>query len=273
MDFLTQLRSLGLSEIEAKTYLHMLGNEATTAAEIAVLVNASRTQAYFIINNLINKNLCVEHRGKVKKYSATDPRVVMEELKKGFEEKSQMAEKLAEELQEIYQLPEKNSSPLNFIKVLYTKTSIINSIEDLEKNSRHSVLAFNKPPYLMNTDKDTINVISEEFREAQKIGINKGAEFRSIYEIENDDPENFINKMKYFEKMGEKVRVIQSLPFKLMVFDNEKVTLALKDNFSRKLCFVTILIDHKDFAVAQKEIFEIYWNKAILLSDFTKTKK
>lgn len=269
MELVDSLISLGLSDSEAKVYLHLLKNNNCTATEIAKSTGISRTQTYQVIDNLLKSNMCIEQLGSVKKYMAVDPKKVTTSIQNTLEKKRELLESLTPQLSALFEDENQNENPFDFIKVLYTKASIIQTIEALEKSATESVLAFNKPPYAMNIDIMNENEISMQFRNSERQSINNGVTYHSLYEIE--DNADFIKKIDYFQAMGEEVRVVPTLPFKLFIFDSKIVTIALQNKMSSGLKFVTLLIEHSDFAKALQEIFYLYWENSMIIDEFKTT--
>lgn len=267
-DFIVKLVKLGLSELEAKVYISLLKKNNFSATEIATITNINRTQTYDILSKLVKKGLCTEIRGNKKKYIAVDPEKVLSALEKELEKKKQIAAELSSQLGEIYNGSHDKQNPLDFIEVLFTRTSIINRIESLERESKECVMAFNKPPYAMNIGQSDLNKISPEFRSPQQEGIAKGVKFRSLYEIEGKNSEEFIRKVKHFQAMGEDVKVAHHLPFKMFVFDKQIILLALRNQADTSVSFTTMTIDHSDFAEAMAGIFELYWQGAMSIEEY-----
>jgi len=272
-NFIVKLVKLGLSELEAKVYISLLKKNNFSATEIATITNINRTQTYDILSKLVKKGLCTEIRGNKKKYIAVDPEKVLSALEKELEEKKLIAAELSSQLGEIYNSSHDNQNPLDFIEVLFTRTSIINRIESLEGEAKSCVNAFNKPPYAMNIGQSDLNKISSEFRSPQQEGISKGVKFRSLYEIEPKDRDEFAKKVNYFQSMGEEVRVAPHLPFKMFVFDNQTILLALRNQADTSVSFTTMTIDHSDFAEAMAGIFELYWQSAMTIEEFIENEK
>lgn len=267
-EFIVKLVKLGLSELEARVYISLLQKNNFSATEIASITNINRTQTYDILSKLVKKGLCTEIRGNKKKYIAVDPEKVLSALEKELEKKKKIASELSSQLSEIYNGSHDNQNPLDFIEVLFTRTSIINRIESLERSSTDCVMAFNKPPYAMNIGQSDLNKISAEFRSPQQEGIAKGVKFRSLYEIEGKNSKEFIEKVKYFHAMGEEVKVAVHLPFKMFVFDKQIILLALRNQADTSVSFTTMTIDHSDFAEAMAGIFELYWQGAMSIEEY-----
>ncbi len=259
MEFEQKLVNLGMNVNEAKIYIYLINNKNATATEIAKNAKISRTLAYQILDILIQKNFVTEIRGNVRKYSPVPPEEVMNRLEEDLINQKKILDEIRPELVNLFNQNDSNKSPSDFIQVLYTKSSIISKIESLEANSKKEVLAFNKPPYVMNINKSDTYKISNDFRSSQKKAVERGIKFRSIYEIEEGDFTTFQNKIRIFESQGEEVRIIENLPMKMFVFDSKTVALALRNKAEIGVNFVTLIIDHADFAKAMEDIFNIFW--------------
>jgi len=259
---------LGLSNLEAKVYINLLKKSSLTATEISLLAKINRTQTYDILPKLIQRGICIETRGSVKRYFAVEPEKVLSSLEKELDEKRNIIKNLNSSLEELYNNNITKKNPLDFLQVLSSRNSIISRIETLESEAKKIVLAFNKPPYAMNIGSSNISQISKEIRKPEQESINRGVTFLSLYEIEPDDISLFIKKMQYFKNQGEQVRISTYLPFKMFIFDNRTIMLALKNEADVSLSFTTMIFEHSDFAQAMSGIFEIYWKKALTIEEF-----
>jgi HTH-type transcriptional regulator, sugar sensing transcriptional regulator len=271
-NLIAKLVDLGLSHLEATAYINLLKNKSLTATEVSRLTGINRTQTYDILPKLIQRGICTEIRGNIKRYSAVEPEKVLASLERELDKKKAVIRDLNGSLAEIYNT-NSETNPLDFLQVLSSRNSIISKIEVLETAAEKSVLAFNKPPYAMNIGKSNVSEVSAEIRKPEQFSIKRGVKFRSLYEIESTDWDAFINKVKHFEKMGEEVRISKHLPFKMFVFDEQTVMLALQNKADISLSFTTMTFEHSDFAEAMAGIFEIYWNKAKTIGELLKNKK
>jgi hypothetical protein len=71
-----------------------------------------------------------------------------------------------------------------------------------------------------------------------------------------------------YQNIGEEVRVIKSLPMKMMIIDEKITMLALNDPISMRPSITTIIIDHSDYARTQKKVFENYWSDSMTITEF-----
>lgn len=270
---IASLVNLGLSQLEAMVYVNLLRNKTLTATEISRLTGINRTQTYDVLPKLIQHGICTEIRGRVKRYCAVEPEKVLSSLEKELDKKKAVIKGLNGRLTKLYDNNSGNNNPLDFLQVLSSRNSIISKIEALEQGAQRNVLAFNKPPYTMNIGKSNVSKVSEEIRNPEQKSIERGVTFRSLYEVEPTDLNGFIKKVKHFQKMGEEVRISKHLPFKMFVFDEQTIMLALQNKVDISLSFTTMTFEHTDFAEAMAGIFEIYWNNSMTIEEFKKIKE
>ena len=254
-----QLREIGLSENEAKVYCCLLRKEEFTATEISRCSAVNRSRIYTIIGNLKQKGLCSEKLGKVRKFSAINPEIAFKTLiereKKQLEKLNQIPKKLAP----IFNQNCSNTSPLDFIQVFNTPSSIINKYDTLELNAKKFVYSFCKAPYAMD-DSDEINT-------AQIESMKKNVVYKSIFEVEKNK-EWFVHKMQSFEKMGEEIKISYNLPIKLHIFDDQIVMFSMINEINPKENLTYLVIEHKDMANTLIETFEYFWEKSYTIEEY-----
>lgn len=267
MNLESKLIDVGFTANEAKVFVYLLNNQTSTATEIANSCGISRTLAYQILKALIEQNVCIESRGNVRKFSLVNPEKIVTKIEKQMLEQQTVLKELAPKLSELYNQNMKNDDPMEFVSVLYTKTSIVQRIEALENSSKEIIYSFNKPPYAMNIDVMDVNQISEDFRNNQRKAIKNKVKFKSIYEVEGDI-NIFIKKIKYFESMGEDIRIIESLPFKLVIFDRMIIALALENQRKNVDRLVALIIENQQFSQSMVNIFDIYWMQALTIEEY-----
>lgn len=259
-EHLSKLQEIGLTANEAKVYNCLLRKHTFTATEISQCCNVNRSRIYSVLESLINKGLCIEILGKVRKFQAAAPEVAFEKLKKEQNKKLDLLESLPDLLSPIYNSNTDNSSPLDFIEVYGTPTSIIKKHHTLELESKDVVLSFCKSPYAMSKDLD----IHEEQEESMKTGVI----YKSIFEVEQDNVEFFARRMKNFEDQGEEIKVAYHLPIKLHVFDDHTVMFSMTNQINPDKNLTYMVIEHSDLAETLISTFYKYWEEALSVDEF-----
>jgi len=256
------LTRIGLSDLEAKVYLSLLKKKNLTAKEISSSARINRTQTYDVLAKLVEKDMCVEVFGNVKKYEAIQPEKVMQNIQSELDKQKMIAEELADTLGNVFKNNINNDNPLDFIKVLRTKKGIKDHVFKLIQNTRTTICVFNKPPFAMNPDKN----------EPEKHSISKGIIHRSIYEIENNN-DAFLKKIDHFHSAGEDIRIHEKLPLKLVIFDDKTVVMTLHNKIDKGSFFTAMSIEQNDFAKSMADIFELYWKNSLTIEEYISKKE
>ena len=268
-DLLANLQELGLSGREAEIYLALLTKKEMTAPEVAKITSVTRTKSYEILQNLIKKRVCNEkYKNGTKVFSSIEPTIAIQNMLSVYEnelnKKKKIAELFKEDLIELHKLKEEKEDPLDYIEVLTDVGQIRKKWLNIQKNTIRELLYFTKPPYTSS------NIIDNVAAEAKLI--NNNVNCKSIYEYgitaTIEEKKNLVRVVEEYNKIGEESRIIKELPMKLAISDETITMLALNDRISLKSSITTIIVDHPNFAKAQKEVFEAYWMKGVPVDEF-----
>ena len=267
--YITELTTLGLTLNESKTYITLLTKNSLTVGEIAQISRVPRTKLYGVIENLITKGFCIEKAGDVKRYRAVDPNIVMNKLLKDYQEqleqKKQFAQNFSNVYFPIYQQNIGKTDSLDYIQVLKEKNRIAETFNTLVKNAKSEILVFTKAPY---TSKFSNSI------KKSRLDIMKGTiRIKSLYDVEEIKKQDFLSLVEICAETGEEVKISNSLPLKLAIFDETIVMFALRDRITLKPSLTSVFIEHPDFAKAFKRIFYSYWEEAITLEEFKNKEK
>ena len=258
--FVNDLVLTGLTENEAKAYLLLL-KKPLNASRIAQTIGVNRSNVYGIISTLVQKGCVREIDGNVKTIIAVNPEVAFNSMKTTLSMRIRLMDKLANELKPYYEA-EQNNSHKEMIKILHSRGSIIETLERLENDAQTEVLAFSKPPYIMDVDNlNTLNL-------PQKDSAVKGVRYRAIHQIEPDNQENFVKRLEYFQSMGEEVYVTDNLPMKLFIFDEEIAVFTMENQESSLSNFTFTSFENTDLATTFKQIFDLYLTKSLSLEEY-----
>ncbi|TSA28712.1 TrmB family transcriptional regulator [bacterium] len=257
-DEIRDLIKIGLTESEAKVYFNLLKKKDFTATEISKLAQVSRPKVYEVLAKLVQKGLCTETFGRVRKYCAINPEVGFDNILKEFEEKKNIIYKISKSLLPLYHSEKGNTDPLDYIQILREKSAIITKYEYLHITAKEQILCFAKSPYVIASG-NNVSAFN---------ALKKGIIIKTIYEVKDTASENIKREILSFIQAGEKARFYKDLPLKMEVYDKKIVLLALVDNIYPKQSFTTIIIQHPDIAKAFINLFEDCWKKAINLEEF-----
>ncbi len=276
MDLINKLQQIGLTRREAEVYIALLQKKEFTAPELAKITTITRTKVYEILQNLIKKGTVNEsYKDGQKVYKGISPRIAMQNVILLYEQEIEQKKKteisrmksaathLEDDLHALHESNLNNIEPLDYIEILTDLGQIRDRWKKFQKNTRNEILVFTKPPYTAALE-DNIEVQSEALRENKIID-------KCIYEYNGLTAEGvtgLIKTIEQYQSIGEESRVIKELPMKLAISDETLTMLALNDRISVRPGITTIIVDHPDFAKAQKAVFETYWEKSITIEEF-----
>jgi HTH-type transcriptional regulator, sugar sensing transcriptional regulator len=263
-----KFKHLGLTDAASRIYLFLLQESNSTASEIARSTGISRPKTYEYLSRLVDKGLCSEILGSVKKYDATNPVTAFEKIQKqiktDYENSTSVVTKLSELLLPIYLAPNKQYDPLDYIQVIRERDSIVNKFESLEKMAKKEVLSLVKLPFVMDMS-GTLNPV--EFT-----SLKRDVVFKSIYNRDDMKSPLLMKAVEEFEKAGEKVRITNlfPIPFKMFIFDSKTVMFTLEDKSATESKLTSLTVEHLDLAKGLKNIFEMYWSGSVTLEEYKK---
>jgi len=249
MNFTKQLVQIGLTESEAMVYQEVLRQVTVKPANLARRVNLSRPAVYDVLQNLKNKGLIYETKEKTTRtFAAKDPRA----LEDFIDEVENQAKSIAEKRRQ--QLNETLAGLLDFSKnatlsprlfFFEGEQGIWTALQETLK-TKDIIRAYAN----IGTITDTMG---EKFDLYLKERIKKNIFARAIV----SDTKEW---RKRVQKSREELRDVRFMTSgdeytpEINIFDNNILMISWKENFA-------IIIRSKDFADAQKVIFDELWSK------------
>jgi sugar-specific transcriptional regulator TrmB len=260
--YLKSFMEIGLTEREAKVYITLLSGRMFTVLELQEAVNIPRTKIYEVLNKLVNRNICIEKKlGRNKLYEAVEPKLAMERVldsyKKDLERKEELIKQVSEVFTPIFQNSKSIVNPLEFIDVMKEKGQIHKRYTACVHSTKREMLTFNKGPYAC----DTSDRLGEQEDEEYKL-LKRGGSCKDIYQLnELKEVDWLLNSVKKSLKLGQQARVVERLPIKMLVFDQEKVMFALEQPVLIPNELTMIYIEHKQLAEACSMLFYHLWDQ------------
>jgi sugar-specific transcriptional regulator TrmB len=253
---------IGLTEREAKVYMTLLSGRMFTATDLQKAVNIPRTKIYEVLNKMVNRNICIEKKlGKNKIYEAVEPKLAMERIYERYQNDLKTKKDLITQISEVFTPIFENSksivNPLEFIDVMKVKTQIHKRYTNSVRNTKREMLTFNKGPYAS----DNPERLAEQEDEETKL-LRRGGTTKNIYELkEFKEVDWLLESVRKTVKYGQKARVVDSLPIKMLIFDDEKVMFPLEQPIEESNELTMIYIEHKQLANACRILFNGMWDK------------
>jgi hypothetical protein len=120
------------------------------------------------------------------------------------------------------------------------------------------VLSLVKGPYVC----DNTSRIKAQVKEEKNL-LKRGVMCRKIYEsVELEEHISLIEQFKPLSKLGSQLKEIESIPIKMVVFDERLVIFPLQDIIKNPNELTIILIEHKEMVSACRMLFDHLWNES-----------
>ena len=269
--YLRAFIEIGLTEREAKVYMTLLNGRMYSASDLQKVVNIPRTKIYEVLNKLLSRGICTERKlGKNKIYEAIEPDLALEIIYSKYQNDLNRKKKLIDQLSEVFTPIFENSksiiNPLEFIEVMRDKVQIHRRYTNSVRNTKREMLTFNKGPYASDNPERLAEQEDEETKLLKRGGMTKNIyEFREFKEVDW-----LLESVKKTVRFGQEARVVEKLPIKMLIFDDEKVMFPLEQPIDVSNDLTMIYIEHKQLANACRILFNHMWDEG---KDFTEAEK
>jgi sugar-specific transcriptional regulator TrmB len=247
-----RLVRLGLTTYEAKAYVALTRRDSTTAAQVARIADVPRQRIYDVLASLVEKGLASARPGRVVKYRAGAPEVVIQSLveqhRRSLESLERDAVELVDELKPAYAVGQEETDPLEYIEVLRNRRAINERFAELQAQIKDEILVFTKPPYATPPQENV-----------EGIEVTRSHRARSVYEMSVfDDPETAEGVRRFIEA-GEEARFVEQLPLKLVIIDETVVMFGMEDPVAGASDLTIMVVEHPSLAQVLKVAFDTVW--------------
>jgi sugar-specific transcriptional regulator TrmB len=254
-----RLQRLGLNGYEARTYLVLVGHPQFKALELAARARVPRQRIYEILDSLVEKGFAHVVQEKTKLFSAVEPGLAItsylarhrEEAERELTEQSHLASGVVDELHASYSEGRGGRGTLDFLRILGDPGQAGAQFREMLAEVRAEYLEFSRPPY----------AAAPVERDLLRQALERGAACRVVVEeaaVEGGQD----GDLAALRETGVDLRVAQSLPMKMAVFDGERGMIALLDPVVTRPTWATVVFDHAGMGQAMKGLFEDYWKRA-----------
>ncbi len=251
------LIKMGLSLNEAKVYLALLKKKISQVGEISTLSGVPQKMIYYVLQKLMSKGMCSLVPGKVKMYKPTEPSTGIGNFIKSAQKQIDSSKNMLNQLEKQYEIGQNDTGSMECVEIIQNTTNVAQRVLSLERLSSEEVLSFNKPPYAM-----TERNIEELY------GLKRGTRYRSIYQISEARDLIPMSVMEMYSEAGEEVRIAESLPMKMMIFDSRILMFVLEECLTSPENFTAVIIQRSSIIKGLKELFEVYWSQSMTVEKF-----
>jgi sugar-specific transcriptional regulator TrmB len=254
--FWRRLQQLGLNAYESRSYLVLLGHHKFKALELAARAHVPRQKIYEVLDSLVEKGFAQVVQEKTKLFSAVEPTLAIpgylgrkrQILEQELTDNGRAANALIEDLKDLYSEGRGGRGTLDFLRIVSEPTQTAAEYRRMLSEVRREYLEFSRPPYAVDPFDEKL----------VKQAAASGAACRLLLESATLDDEHRQRLTEYMSA-GIEVRVADSLPMKLALFDGQHGMIALLDPVITRPTWTAVVFHHEGMGEAMQGLFEAHW--------------
>lgn len=253
-----RLQQLGLNAYESRSYLVLLGHPKFKALELAARSHVPRQKIYEVLDSLVEKGFAQVVQEKTKLFSAVEPSLAIpgylgrkrQTLEQEFNDNRRAGSALVDDLNSLYSGGQGGRGTLDFLRIVSEPTQTAAEYRRMLSDVKEEYLEFSRPPY-------AVDPLDEKLvKQARASGVN----CRLLLEAGSLDEEHRA-RLNDYKASGVEVRMAESLPMKLAVFDCRDGMIALLDPVITRPVWTAVVFQHEGMGAAMKGLFEDHWRR------------
>ena len=256
--FWRRLQQLGLNAYESRSYLVLLGHSKFKALELAARAHVPRQKIYEVLDSLVEKGFAQVVQEKTKLFSAVEPSLAVpgflarkrQAMEQDLTDQSRAATAVIDDLTAAYSEGKGGRGTLDFLRIVTEPTQTGAEYRRMLSEVKTQYVEFSRPPY-------AVDPLDEKL--VKQAGAN-GVACRLLLEASSLDDEHRQRLTEYVAS-GVRVRVADSLPMKLALFDREHGMIALLDPVITRPAWTAVVFHHEGMGAAMKALFEERWQR------------
>ncbi len=257
--FWRRLQQIGMNAYEARSYLVLVGHPRFKALELAARAHVPRQKIYEVLDSLVEKGFAQVVQEKTKLFSAVEPSLAIpayqarkrKTLEQELTEQQRAANALIEDLSSAYSEGQGEHGTLDFLRIVNDPAQTGSHYRRMLSEAQTEYLEFSRPPY-------AVDPLDEQLvKEARA----RGVRCRLLLEAGSLDDEHR-QRLAEYRSVGVEIRVADSLPLKLALFDCKQGMIALLDPVVTRPTWTSVMFTHPGLAEAMKGLFEDHWSRA-----------
>jgi HTH-type transcriptional regulator, sugar sensing transcriptional regulator len=257
--FWRRLQQLGLNAYESRSYLVLLGHPKFKALELAARAHVPRQKIYEVLDSLVEKGFAQVVQEKTKLFSAVEPSLAIpgyigrkrQMLEQELVDNGRAGNALIDDLSSLYSEGQGGRGTLDFLRIVTEPTQTAAEYRRMLAEVKTEYLEFSRPPY-------AVDPLDEKLvKQATGSG---GVACRLLLEASSLDDEHRQRLHDYIAS-GVQVRLADSLPMKLALFDARDGMIALLDPVITRPTWTSVVFHHEGMGEAMKGLFEDHWRR------------
>lgn len=250
---------LGISEAEESAYRWLLAHSGATVPEIAQVLALTSDKTQRLLDLIEAKGLLTRTPERPRRYIPSSPDIALQALALRHQERLQRAQGAIQELQKQAVAARPGGEREQLVELINNREAERQIFEQMQRAAKKTVLTLVRPPVLISR----LDVPYEEDQSTQREARARNVLYRSIVDAEFLALPGAIVRVRGDIKVGEEIRMLPSLPFKMILSDRRiaLIPLELREEWSPSL-----LVRSPALLDALYALFEILWERATPIS-------
>ena len=256
--FWRRLQQLGLNAYESRSYLVLLGHPKFKALELAARAHVPRQKIYEVLDSLVEKGFAQVVQEKTKLFSAVEPSLAIpgylarkrQTLEQELTDNGRAGGALIDDLKSLYSEGQGGRGTLDFLRIVTEPAQTAAEYRRMLLEVKQEYLEFSRPPY-------AVDPLDEKL---VKQAAANGVACRLLLESSSLD-ESHRQRLAEYIASGVQVRLADSLPMKLALFDGEHGMIALLDPVITRPAWTAVVFHHEGMGEAMKALFDERWQR------------
>jgi HTH-type transcriptional regulator, sugar sensing transcriptional regulator len=254
--FWRRLQQLGLNAYESRSYLVLLGHPRFKALELAARAHVPRQKIYEVLDSLVERGFAQVVQEKTKLFSAVEPSLAIpaylnrrrRTMEQELTDNGRVGSALIDDLAALYAEGQGGRGTLDFLRIVSEPAQTGAEYRRMLSEVKSEYVEFSRPPY-------AVDPLDEKLvKQARMAGVS----CRLILEagaLDDDHRQRLVD----YVSVGVEVRIVDSLPMKLALFDDRDGMIALLDPVVTRRTWTAIVFHHDGMGEAMKRLFEAHW--------------
>jgi hypothetical protein len=257
--FWRRLQVIGLNAYEARSYLVLVGHPRFKALELATRAHVPRQKIYEVLDSLTEKGFAQVVQEKTKLFSAVEPGLAIpsylsrkrKTIEQQLAEQGRSASALIDDLSSAYSEGQGGRGTLDFLRIVSDPVQTATQYRRMLAEAQSEYQEFSRPPY-------AVDPLDEQIVKQARA---RGVRCRLLLQA-GTLGDAHRQRLQEYEQAGVEVRVADSLPLKLALFDGREGLIALLDPVITYPTWTSLVFDHAGLGEAMKGLFEDRWSRA-----------
>jgi len=239
MDLTTPLAGFGLADKEIKIYIELLSRGTVNLQAIAGHLPFPRTTVYNVLNYLIERGIVAKTvREGITYYTAAQP----DKLITILEQKKKLLESVLPELRQLGEFTKESSK----VELYEGFKGVFTIISD--------VFSKRQQTYYFGAYYKSLEILKHLPSQARMMRLENKIPAKIVIETAEED----IFGTKKYQNLTEMrfLDTLKAFPAMIFIYGNKVAMFTLQGDL------VGIIVSNKEFSLAMKMIFDLYWNQA-----------